>query len=121
MLDAVEPYEGSHILSIINAYRPNGMAAVDGLISRLLSHSLQPLLNYIHRWTYFGELLDPSNEFFIAENRKVYESEEWQERFKLVAENVPSVLDSECAKMIWEAHYSRVTGHFGVEKTVALL
>jgi hypothetical protein len=70
------------------------MAAVDGLISRLLSHSLQPLLNYIHRWTYFGELLDPSNEFFIAENRKVYESEEWQERFRLVAENVPSVLDS---------------------------
>jgi hypothetical protein len=28
---------------------------------------------------------------------------------------VPS---SKCAKMIWEAHYSRVTGHFGVKKTV---
>jgi hypothetical protein len=24
-------------------------------------------------------------------------------------------------KMIWEAHYSRVAGHFGVEKTVAVL
>jgi hypothetical protein len=31
---------------------------------------------------------------------------------------VPS---SERAKMIWEAHYSRVAGHFGVEKTVAVL
>ena len=31
---------------------------------------------------------------------------------------VPS---SERAKMIWEAHYSRATGHFGVEKTVAVL
>ena len=31
---------------------------------------------------------------------------------------VPS---SEHAKMIWEAHYSRATGHFGVEKTVASL
>jgi hypothetical protein len=31
---------------------------------------------------------------------------------------VPS---SERAKMIWEAHYSRVAGHFGVEKTVAML
>ena len=31
---------------------------------------------------------------------------------------VPS---SECAKMIWEAHYSRVAGHFGVEQTVAVL
>jgi hypothetical protein len=31
---------------------------------------------------------------------------------------VPS---SERAKMIWEVHYSRVTGHFGVEKTMAIL
>ena len=31
---------------------------------------------------------------------------------------VPS---SERAKMIWEAHYSRAAGHFGVEKTVAVL
>jgi hypothetical protein len=28
---------------------------------------------------------------------------------------------SEHAKMIWEAHYSRVAGHFGIEKTVAVL
>jgi hypothetical protein len=31
---------------------------------------------------------------------------------------VPS---SERVKMIWESHYSRVAGHFGVEKTVAVL
>jgi hypothetical protein len=31
---------------------------------------------------------------------------------------VPS---SERAKIIWEAHYSRVIGHFGVEKTMAVL
>ena len=31
---------------------------------------------------------------------------------------VPS---SERAKMIWEAHYSQVAGHFGVEKIVAIL
>jgi hypothetical protein len=31
---------------------------------------------------------------------------------------VPS---SERARMIWEAHYSRVAGHFGVEKTMAVL
>jgi hypothetical protein len=28
---------------------------------------------------------------------------------------------SERAKMIWEAHYNRVVGHFGMEKTVAVL
>ena len=28
---------------------------------------------------------------------------------------------SEGAKLIWEAHYSRVARHFGVDKTVAVL
>jgi hypothetical protein len=32
-----------------------------------------------------------------------------------------SVPSSECAKLIWESHYSRVEGHFGIEKTVAVL
>jgi hypothetical protein len=31
---------------------------------------------------------------------------------------VPS---SKCAKLIWEVHYSWVAGHFGVDKTVAVL
>jgi hypothetical protein len=31
---------------------------------------------------------------------------------------VPS---SERAKLIWEAHYNQVAGHFGIEKTVAML
>ena len=26
-----------------------------------------------------------------------------------------------CVKLIWESHYSHVAGHFGVEKTVAVL
>jgi hypothetical protein len=31
------------------------------------------------------------------------------------------VLASECAKMIWEAHYSKMAGHFGMEKILAVL
>jgi hypothetical protein len=61
ILEAVEPFDGSHIISIVNSYRPNGLTAVNGLINRILSYILQPLLNYIHRWTYRGELLDPRN------------------------------------------------------------
>jgi hypothetical protein len=28
---------------------------------------------------------------------------------------------SECAKLIWEAHYNHMAGHFGMEKTVVVL
>jgi hypothetical protein len=31
------------------------------------------------------------------------------------------ILASERAKLIWEAHYSQVTGHFSIEKIVAVL
>jgi hypothetical protein len=31
------------------------------------------------------------------------------------------VLARECAKLIWEAYYSCMIGHFGIEKTVAIL
>ena len=31
------------------------------------------------------------------------------------------VLESECAKLIWEAHYSHMAGHFGPEKIVVIL
>jgi hypothetical protein len=37
---------------------------------------------------------------------------------RLVHLYVPS---SERVKMIWESHYSRVVGHFGVEKIVVML
>jgi hypothetical protein len=32
-----------------------------------------------------------------------------------------SIPTSERAKLIWEAHYSRMVGHFGMEKTVVIL
>jgi hypothetical protein len=31
------------------------------------------------------------------------------------------VSSSEHVKLIWEAHYSQVAGHFGIEKTVVVL
>ncbi len=31
------------------------------------------------------------------------------------------VHSSECAKLIWEAHYTHVARHFGVEKTMVVL
>jgi len=32
-----------------------------------------------------------------------------------------SVPSSECARLIWEANYSQVVGHFGVETNIVIL
>jgi hypothetical protein len=73
----VEPFDGSHIISIVNNYRPNGLHNIHNLLGRILSQLLQPLLHYIYNWVYMGELLDHTNEFFISENKKASDSEEW--------------------------------------------
>jgi hypothetical protein len=84
VVEAVGPFEGAHIISIVNSFRPNGLAPIQNLLDRLLGFLIQPLLNYIHSWVYLGELLDSRGEFFIAENKRVSDSEEWTERFQLV-------------------------------------
>ncbi len=93
ILEAAEPFDGCHIISIVNSYRPNGLASVDSLINRLLSFIIRPLLNYINNWIYRGELHDSRLEYFISENKKVYQGDEWIHRFKIIPENIPSVLD----------------------------
>lgn len=58
VVEAVGPFEGANIISIVNSFRPSGIAPVQALLDRLLGFLIQPLLNYIHNWVYMGELLD---------------------------------------------------------------
>ena len=58
IVEAVGPFEGANIISIVNSFRPSGIAPVQALLDRLLGFLIQPLLNYIYNWVYMGELLD---------------------------------------------------------------
>lgn len=58
ILEAIQPYSGSQIISIINSYRPHGSNKINDLLNRLLAHMIQPLLQFIHNWMYKGELID---------------------------------------------------------------
>ena len=93
ILEAVQPYNGCEIISIVNSYRPNGSDAVNSLINRILCIIIQPLLRYIYNWMYMGVLHDPHKEFFITENEDVPECEEWQKRFTLIREMIPNLLN----------------------------
>ena len=58
VLEAVQHYKGCQIISIINAFRPQGAKIINELLNRLLGHLVQPLLQFIHNWIYRGELID---------------------------------------------------------------
>jgi hypothetical protein len=40
-------------------------------MNRILKHVLVPLIHFIKRWIYYGEVNDPYNEFFIKDNEKI--------------------------------------------------
>ena len=65
ILESVQSYSGSTIISIINSYRPHGSEPINELLNRLLGHMVQPLLQFIHNWMYRGELNDEAKEFFV--------------------------------------------------------
>ena len=58
MVEAVGTFEGTNMISIVNSFRPSGIASVQALLDRLLGFLIQPLLNYIHSWVYLGDLQD---------------------------------------------------------------
>ena len=58
VVEAIGPFEGAHLISMVNSFRPNGMLAVQLILDKLLGFLIQPLFSYIHKWVYHGELLD---------------------------------------------------------------
>ena len=102
IVDTVAPLEGVQIISAVNALRPDCGDQETGLTqTRILCFLMQPFFNYIDQWLHMGEFFDPNNEFFISENSRVSESDEWKERFSLVVERVPNVLDLKSAQKIF--------------------
>ena len=73
------------------------------------------------RWPHLYEIdLDFSTTYQMLGENSVVANFHLQDGllFRLIHLYVPS---SEHVKLIWEAHYSRVAGHFGIENTVAVL
>lgn len=54
IIEAVRPYNGCQIISIINSYRPQGSHMINELLNRVLAHLIQPLLQFVHNWMYKG-------------------------------------------------------------------
>jgi len=69
--DACKGQKGGRIISIIMCYNKQGNKQIQALINRILKHVLVPLIHFIKRWIYYGEVNDPYDEFFIKENTKI--------------------------------------------------
>ncbi len=65
-----------------------------------MKHILTPMLHFIKKWIYHGELNDPYDEFFVKENLKTTPDKFWKERYYLDIPMIPGFMDEELAENI---------------------
>lgn len=99
--EATGPFHGCKIISILNSYRPQGNEAINELLNRLLMHAINPLMNFIDCWINKGELLDDHAEFFIYVDAVVPNERMWQDKYKMIWNMIPNLIDQESALMIY--------------------
>lgn len=78
----------------------------------IFTESIQPVLRFIEKWVFAGEIDDPSNEFFIRSNIKEKKIDTipdnfWDDRYSIVHERKPSYLSTSVIDYIFSAGKAR--------------
>jgi len=109
MVEESKEKRGGQLISMIHGFSSShGDPFVGAFAERLLPHVTRPFYSMLRRWIYDGELSDPYNEFFVIEPsekpdvdpRRVAMSV-WQDKYKLHAPMVPSIMTQDFAKKIF--------------------
>ena len=104
---------GCQILTILHSTLSSfrGSKQVRQLLEYLYTQTSVPLLNFVEKWIYQGEIDDPFEEFFIRIDESicrenydnVYESIYWKERFEIVKDNLPDFVSQNAIQFILSA------------------
>ncbi|KIV82706.1 hypothetical protein PV11_04795 [Exophiala sideris] len=102
---------GGQLLSLIhNLSTSNGDPFVASFAERLLASVARPFYEMLRHWIYDGELIDPYHEFFITESdpnavpaidHRHVATSVWEEKYKLDAGMVPSIISSEFSRKVY--------------------
>lgn len=122
MVESAKDKKGGQLISVIHAFSlTHGDPFVIAFAERLLSHVTRPFYEMLRQWIYDGELSDPFLEFFVlSQADKLDDSGSgdivnnvhgkasggaatsvWEEKYKLNASMVPSIINSTFAQKIF--------------------
>ena len=111
IVDDSRQKRGGQIISLIhNLSSSHGDPFVASFTEKILAQVARPFYEMLKHWIYDGELTDPHREFFIAEpyvtsqpaiDHRHVATSVWEEKYKLDAPMVPSIISSEFAKKVF--------------------
>ena len=50
-------------------------------------------MRFVNNWIFKGELVDPTEEFFVKENFNIVDKDLWHNKYSLVLGQIPSIID----------------------------
>ncbi|XP_077470447.1 gamma-tubulin complex component 3 isoform X1 [Stigmatopora argus] len=100
LVDFCQGRKGGELASAVHAYGKTGDPQMRALVQHILSLVSHPILNFLHRWIYDGELEDTYHEFFVASDPNVKTDRLWHVKYSLRKSMIPSFITMNQARKI---------------------
>uniref|UniRef100_A0A8C0U392 Tubulin gamma complex component 3 n=1 Tax=Cyanistes caeruleus TaxID=156563 RepID=A0A8C0U392_CYACU len=105
LVDHCQGRKGGELASAVHAYTKTGDPYMRSLVQHILGLVSHPVLNFLYRWIYDGELEDTYHEFFVASDPTVKTDRLWHDKYTLRKSMIPSFITMEQSKKKIDAAY----------------
>ncbi|XP_011834841.1 PREDICTED: gamma-tubulin complex component 3 [Mandrillus leucophaeus] len=92
--------KGGELASAVHAYTKTGDPYMRSLVQHILSLVSHPVLSFLYRWIYDGELEDTYHEFFVASDPTVKTDRLWHDKYTLRKSMIPSFITMDQSRKV---------------------
>ncbi|KAM4537969.1 gamma-tubulin complex component 3 isoform 1-T1 [Fundulus diaphanus] len=100
LVDFCQGRKGGELASAVHSYGKTGDPQMRALVQHILSLVSNPILNFLYRWIYDGELEDTYHEFFVASDPNVKTDRLWHDKYSLRKSMIPSFITMDQARKV---------------------
>ncbi|KAB5523475.1 hypothetical protein PHYPO_G00152970 [Pangasianodon hypophthalmus] len=100
LVDYCQGRKGGELASAVHAYGKTGDPHMRALVQHILGLVSHPILNFLYRWIYDGELEDTYHEFFVASDPTVKTDRLWHDKYSLRKSMIPSFITMDQARKV---------------------
>ncbi|XP_029114290.1 gamma-tubulin complex component 3 isoform X2 [Scleropages formosus] len=100
LVDYCQGRKGGELASAVHAYSKTGDPYMRALVQHILGLVSHPILNFLYRWIYDGELEDTYHEFFVASDPTVKTDRLWHDKYSLRKSMIPSFVTMDQARKV---------------------
>ncbi|KAJ8351983.1 hypothetical protein SKAU_G00234590 [Synaphobranchus kaupii] len=100
LVDYCQGRKGGELATSVHAYGKTGDPYMRALVQHILGLVSHPILNFLYRWIYDGELEDTYHEFFVASDPTVKTDRLWHDKYTLRKSMIPSFITMDQANKV---------------------